>query len=93
MDTKLTPVFVALSFSLLALTYGLSDSKETKDYLDRDGFTNIEITGWSPGLCYPYTLYATGFTALRETGERVDGVRCVSAERGVYLVLYIRPTE
>lgn len=44
--------------------------------LRKQGFHDVEITGWSPLGCGEKDAFSTGFRATNASGERVDGVVC-----------------
>ena len=62
---------------LLALTMfqiGCSDAKGTRRLLEREGYTNITITGWKPLDAGDKDVFSTGFMAKNTQNKYVKGV-------------------
>ncbi len=60
--------------ALLALT-ACTDNATATRILHREGYTNIQMTGYNFFACGQGDFYSTGFTAMKN-GYRVDGVVC-----------------
>lgn len=65
---------IAIS-ALLAAT-ACTRSKDAKEILDAEGYTDIRTTGYAAFECGRNDWSATGFTATSITGYHVDGVVC-----------------
>ena len=61
--------------ALLALT-SCTDSDRSAQALRSQGFTEIQITGYSPWSCGEGDAYATGFRAKNPQGLPVSGTVC-----------------
>ena len=64
---------LALAALLLCTCTAPDNSTDT---LTKMGFTNIEITGWSPFSCGEDDSFSTGFKATNPVGLPVSGVVC-----------------
>lgn len=64
-----------IAIAVLALS-GCSDAKTARHALDAEGYTDIEITGWSPFSCSDDDTFSTGFVATNSKGKRVRGTVC-----------------
>ena len=77
MQTTLTSlIFVALT-GAVTLAVEPVDREATIKELSQAGYADIEIIGWAPLMCDEWSIHATEYTAKNETGERINGVRCV----------------
>lgn len=65
---------IAIS-ALLAAT-ACTRSKDAKEILDAEGYTDIRTTGYAAFRCGRDDWSATGFSATSQAGSRVDGVVC-----------------
>ncbi len=78
---------VVLIFAAIVVTIGVtvaaysSDDKEAKA-LQRQGFTNIRVGGWSPLSCSDSDLTAKSFKAKNPQGREVEGVICCGVLKG-----------
>ena len=50
--------------------------------LQKQGYTNIEITGYEFGACAEEDVFHTGFIAVSPTGYVVGGVVCSGLMKG-----------
>jgi hypothetical protein len=73
MKKLMTVILVVLGMMLLPACANESDSR---DALQKAGFTQIEITGWEPFSCGKDDSWSTGFRATNPQGQKVDGVVC-----------------
>lgn len=69
------------AFLALAVA-GCSDSKTAQRVLTQQGYTEIEITGWSPFSCSEDDTFSTGFIATSPGGIRVTGTVCSAWLKG-----------
>lgn len=77
MKTKLA--FVAF----LALATSACTSPETAiRILEQNGYTNIQMTGYSFFACSEDDTFATGFQATSPTGQVVEGTVCSGLFKG-----------
>lgn len=51
-------------------------SDKSKRVLEQQGYTEIEITGYSPFSCSEDDVFSTGFKAKGPTGIDVEGTVC-----------------
>lgn len=58
------------------------DSQGTIDTLEKQGYTEVEITGWRPFAASEEDLYATGFKAKSPSGQTVTGTVCSGLFKG-----------
>lgn len=65
-----------LTALLALLLCSCSAPDRTETTLQKAGFTNIEVTGWSPFSCGGDDTFSTGFVADNVQGQRVEGVVC-----------------
>ncbi len=75
--TKLLPA-IALVLALAAC----SDGDTARRVLMQQGYTEIEITGWSPFSCSQDDTFSTGFQAKSPAGLRVTGTVCSAFFKG-----------
>ena len=68
---KILMVLVACIF-----IFGCTNESGAKNALDNEGYTQIQITGWSPFHCGDRDLTSTGFRAMNARGKPVSGVVC-----------------
>lgn len=61
--------------SMLILT-GCTDAESTIDTVQKQGFTNVVVDGYSPFSCGNDDKMSTGFTATNPKGDVVSGVVC-----------------
>lgn len=48
----------------------------SREVLEQQGYTNVEITGWSAFSCSDDDGFSTGFTALSPADKPVRGAVC-----------------
>lgn len=68
-----------ISLTVLALTLPLcacSNETDSREALQKSGYTDIRITGWSPFSCGKDDTWSTGFRAKNPAGQQVSGVVC-----------------
>lgn len=70
------PLTVAVIFFAFLFFVGCTDENGATRTLRNNGFTNIEITGWSPFSCSEEDVFRTGFEATSPTGVRLSGAVC-----------------
>ncbi|QYN80453.1 hypothetical protein [Kosakonia phage Kc304] len=61
---------------LAVLAVGCTDADNATRLLDANGFTDIEITGYSFFSCSEKDAQSTGFIATGPTGKQVKGAVC-----------------
>jgi hypothetical protein len=61
---------------LLPLLLSCTRSDASRETLEKAGYTDIEITGYSPLSCSDSDTFSTGFTAKNPKGDTVSGVVC-----------------
>lgn len=59
-----------------------SDGDTAQRILAQQGYTEIEITGWSPFSCSEDDTFSTGFIATSPAGLRVTGTVCSAWFKG-----------
>jgi len=70
-------------FVLLTLLFvSCTNPDEAKRVLEASGFTHIQITGYSIGGCAEDDFYHTGFIAIGQNGQAVEGVVCSGLFKG-----------
>lgn len=60
-----------------------NDFKKVKTVLEKQGYKNIENTGYSIFCCSSDDSFSTGFRAISNDGEIVEGCACSSLLGGV----------
>lgn len=65
---------ILIASSLLLLSCSAPD--RTRSILEQDGYTNIEIKGYSIFACSEDDVFKTAFEATNTAGNRVSGVVC-----------------
>lgn len=79
-------IFVIASGFIVALSRGGSslstDPERTRNTLENQGFTDIQIGEYKFGACGEDDYYSTGFTATNPIGNRVSGVVCCGTFKG-----------
>lgn len=70
-----------LTLTLLVLT-GCTNADKATSVLHKQGYTDIEITGYDFFACSEDDLYATGFEAKSVTGEFISGTVCSGMFKG-----------
>lgn len=60
----------------LCLLVGSTAPDYTRETLQKSGYTNIEVTGFSPFSCGEDDTFSTGFRADNPQGQRVEGTVC-----------------
>lgn len=69
-----------MKYSVLLAVLVLSactNPEKTKTLLERQGYTDVEITGWRPLACDTESdTYATGFRAKSPNGSETKGTVC-----------------
>ena len=76
----------ALIVAALLLSACTNESK-TKRILENEGFTEIEINGYSFFACGEDDVFATGFCAKNAAGNKVCGTVCGGVGKG-YTIRY-----
>lgn len=66
--------YLLLVLSVLAL--GCTDESSTREALEAQGMTDVQIVGYAPFSCSKDDGTSTGFTATNPQGRRVEGVVC-----------------
>lgn len=66
---------ILITAMLLALT-ACSSSNDARHALESAGYTDIQITGWSPFSCSEDDTFSTGFIAKNPAGQTVKGTVC-----------------
>lgn len=73
-------------FAILAIGFACtacSDPNTARRALDNMGFTNVEITGWTPFAgCGENDTFVTRFSAKNINGKTVTGVVCSGVFKG-----------
>lgn len=64
-----------LSLLVLSIT-ACSNQGDAVAALHKQGFTDVETTGWSAFACSEDDFYSTGFSATNSQGVRVTGTVC-----------------
>lgn len=59
-----------------------TDPDRSRNTLEAQGFTDIQIGGYKWGACGEDDYYSTEFTATNPTGRRVSGVVCCGHYKG-----------
>lgn len=68
---------------LLALSGSCSmPSEDAEDLLERQGYTEIEMTGYAPLACGQGDVTSSGFRAKSPNGSKVKGTVCCGALKG-----------
>lgn len=68
---------LATAISCLVLLFsGCTDPDRSTEILLRQGFTEIQFTGYDWFACSEDDTYSTGFTAVGPTGINVEGTVC-----------------
>lgn len=63
--------------AVLAMTLtACTDPQEAKRILKAEGYTEVEMTGYSWFGCSEDDVYHTGFTGLNAAGNLVEGTVC-----------------
>lgn len=71
--------FIACSFSAIIALFGMigcTDEDGAYQLLFREGYTNIQFTGYDWMACSEDDTYHTGFKATNMKGNQVSGVVC-----------------
>lgn len=68
--------------SALFLVVGCTNPTGTKELLEKQGYTNIKITGYRPWMASDNDSYSTGFEATSPTGQKVTGAVTESWMKG-----------
>jgi hypothetical protein len=61
---------------LALLAAGCTDESASREALRKQGFRDIQLTGWAPLSCSDEDTFSTGFRATNPQGESVGGVVC-----------------
>lgn len=72
---------IITAVALLALASCTNEDKAIS-ILKKEGYTDIDITGYEPFMCSEEDLYSTGFTATNRAGEKVSGAVCGGGMKG-----------
>ena len=68
---------IALGLGLIAIiATGCTDENATRSTLQKSGYTDIEITGYSWFECGKDDTFHTGFKAKNPHGDVVEGTVC-----------------
>ena len=67
---------IVFIFIISLAFFGCTDSKNAVSVLSSQGYTDIEITGYSLFGCSEDDVVRTGFNAKAPNGQRVEGVVC-----------------
>ena len=59
--------------SMLLFGGGCCRPESTRDFLKRQGYTQVEITGWRPFMADKNDTFSTGFRAKNANGQIVTG--------------------
>lgn len=65
-----------LTLLTIAMLTACTRPDKSREVLQQEGYTNIEITGWSPFMCSEDDEWSTGFEATNAAGQRVEGTVC-----------------
>lgn len=68
--------------TLCILIASCTNPEKAVEVLQKQGYTNIEITGYEFGACSKDDLFHTGFVALAPSGYVVSGVVCSGLMKG-----------
>lgn len=72
-----SPWLRVAKFFLIGLCFSCGASEErSRAALEKSGYKDIEITGYSPFSCDEKDSFSTGFKATNPVGQRVEGVVC-----------------
>lgn len=63
-------------------TCEVGNQDSSKDLLERQGYTDVRMTGYAPMACGRNDITSSGFEATSPNGSRVSGSVCCGALRG-----------
>lgn len=72
---------ILLLITVLTLT-GCTNADKATSVLQKQGYSEVEITGYSFFSCSEDDFYATGFEAKSLTGEYISGTVCSGLFKG-----------
>lgn len=81
---KATLILLAL---LAIVSTSCTNEKKTREILQKEGYTDIKITGYDAFECSDQDSYSTGFCATNAAGNRVCGTVCGGLFKG-YTIRY-----
>jgi len=88
-DSKASAIILTISFLAAAAVLGLflsgscsMPSEGAEDLLKRQGYTEIEMTGYAPLACGKGDVTSSGFRAKSPNGSRVSGTVCCGGLKG-----------
>lgn len=58
------------------ITAGCTNEPKATEILQKNGYTNIEMTGYNPFACSEDDFYHTGFKAKSISGQIIEGTVC-----------------
>lgn len=67
---------IIIAAFLLASCAQTSSDSPAAETLRKSGYTDIELTGWSPFKCDEKDTFSSGFRAKNSNGSTVEGVVC-----------------
>ena len=68
--------------TLCILIGSCTNPEKAVEVLQKQGYTNIEITGYEFGACSEEDVFHTGFIAVSPSGYAVGGVVCSGLLKG-----------
>ena len=78
----LIALFVIFALVGIPLYAAFSDRSETVSFLEYQGYSDINLTGYEYFSCGHGDLFKDGFTALNTQGKPVNGVVCAGLFKG-----------
>jgi hypothetical protein len=77
---KMKSLFAIIT--VLVLCVSCSDESRSREVLQRAGYKDIQITGYTPFYCGEDDHFSTGFKANNPRGQEVSGVVCCGVIKG-----------
>ena len=75
-------ISVVLIVVIMNILWGCTAPDKSTRILEEQGFTNVEITGYSLFSCGQDDTFSTGFRATNPAGRKIDGTVCCGVMKG-----------
>jgi len=75
-------LMIITAILILTITASCTKPEETKTILTKQGYTNIQIGGYSLFACSKGDFYSTKFNATSANGSNVSGTVCSGIFKG-----------
>ena len=73
---------ILIAILVITTIQSCTNENSARRLLEKEGYTNIQFTGYRPFMCSEDDQYKTGFSATNRDGQTVTGCVCEGLFKG-----------